>query len=242
MSAHCIIHWCVCTGVEGGFQVDEKKFVFEEELSVVVLPQWHEVKLPNLDLPEVVSHCAYAAVLSQLQFSTIFKNKLMWSHTPCINYQPVFFTSLLELVTHYIYKPPKLTDNNLCTVNTQKEGNLVATMVSGTLALIAQGLAPQTAGHRTLAHAAEWLAPQTAGHRNTGPHSMMVSMSDCRSQNNGPRSIVVSTSDCRSQNICPRSIVVSTSDSRSQNNGPRSMEVSMSDRRSQEHWPSYHSG
>ena len=70
MSAHCIIHWCVCAcaGVEGGFQVDEKKFVFEEELSVVVLPQWHEVKLPNLDLPEVVSHRAYAAVLCQLQF------------------------------------------------------------------------------------------------------------------------------------------------------------------------------
>ena len=60
-----------------------------------------------------------------------------------------FFTSLLELVTHY--EPPKLTDNNLCTVNAQKEGNLVATMVSGTLALIAQGLAPQTAGHITIA-------------------------------------------------------------------------------------------
>lgn len=41
-------------GVEGGFQVDEKKFVFEEQTAVVLLPQWHEIPLPNPDLPEVV--------------------------------------------------------------------------------------------------------------------------------------------------------------------------------------------
>ena len=46
----------MCAGVEGGFQMDEKKFVFEEQLAVVVLPQWHEIKMPNVDLPEVVSH------------------------------------------------------------------------------------------------------------------------------------------------------------------------------------------
>nr|KAG5700196.1 hypothetical protein BaRGS_011039 [Batillaria attramentaria] len=41
-------------GVEGGFQVDDKKFVFEEQTAVVVLPQWHEISLPNPDLPEQV--------------------------------------------------------------------------------------------------------------------------------------------------------------------------------------------
>jgi hypothetical protein len=46
------------TGVEGGFQVDEKKFVFEEELKVVILPQWYEIKFPSPDLPELVIHCS----------------------------------------------------------------------------------------------------------------------------------------------------------------------------------------
>ena len=41
-------------GVEGGFQVDDKKFVFEEELSVVLLPQWYQITFPNIDLPEEV--------------------------------------------------------------------------------------------------------------------------------------------------------------------------------------------
>ena len=61
---------CVCVGVEGGFQVDEKKFVFEEELAVVMLPQWYEVKLPNIELPEVVSDNVFTAVLCDTLFFT----------------------------------------------------------------------------------------------------------------------------------------------------------------------------
>ncbi|XP_041377545.1 LOW QUALITY PROTEIN: ubiquitin carboxyl-terminal hydrolase 5-like [Gigantopelta aegis] len=41
-------------GVEGGFQVDEKKFKFEEQTSVVVLPDFVEVPLPNQDIPDIV--------------------------------------------------------------------------------------------------------------------------------------------------------------------------------------------
>ncbi|KAL8584111.1 hypothetical protein ACOMHN_011726 [Nucella lapillus] len=41
-------------GVEGGFQVEDKKYVFEEQLGVVMLPGLMEVPLPNIDLPEVV--------------------------------------------------------------------------------------------------------------------------------------------------------------------------------------------
>ncbi|XP_076451842.1 ubiquitin carboxyl-terminal hydrolase 5-like [Babylonia areolata] len=41
-------------GVEGGFQVEDKKFVFEEELRIVMLPDWQDIQLPNIDLPEVV--------------------------------------------------------------------------------------------------------------------------------------------------------------------------------------------
>ncbi|KAK7487678.1 hypothetical protein BaRGS_00021097 [Batillaria attramentaria] len=52
-------------GVEGGFQVDDKKFVFEEQTAVVVLPQWHEISLPNPDLPEQSLLLASMAALYQ---------------------------------------------------------------------------------------------------------------------------------------------------------------------------------
>ena len=41
-------------GVAGGFQTDEKKFEFEETTSIVVLPQWEQIPLPNNDLPMLV--------------------------------------------------------------------------------------------------------------------------------------------------------------------------------------------
>ncbi|XP_046375139.2 ubiquitin carboxyl-terminal hydrolase 5-like [Haliotis rufescens] len=41
-------------GVEGGFQVDEKKFRFEETTSVVVMPNHLEIAVPNPDLPDAV--------------------------------------------------------------------------------------------------------------------------------------------------------------------------------------------
>lgn len=42
-------------GVEGGFQTDDKKFLFEEHNSVVVLPDWKIFPLPDPELPEIVS-------------------------------------------------------------------------------------------------------------------------------------------------------------------------------------------
>ena len=42
-------------GVEGGFDTDEKKYEVEEINSVVVLPDWTEITLPNPDLPGEVS-------------------------------------------------------------------------------------------------------------------------------------------------------------------------------------------
>ena len=50
-----LIHPMAVTGVEGGFQVDDFKVVFDEQLSVVILPDWLEVQLPNADLPQIVS-------------------------------------------------------------------------------------------------------------------------------------------------------------------------------------------
>ena len=41
-------------GVEGGFQTDEKKFTFEENNSVVVLPDWKIFPLPDPELPQIV--------------------------------------------------------------------------------------------------------------------------------------------------------------------------------------------
>ncbi|XP_053379534.1 ubiquitin carboxyl-terminal hydrolase 5-like [Mercenaria mercenaria] len=41
-------------GLEGGFQTDEMKFVFEENNSVVVLPDWKVFPLPDPELPEIV--------------------------------------------------------------------------------------------------------------------------------------------------------------------------------------------
>ena len=41
-------------GVEGGFNVDDKQFEFEETYSVVVLPDWTVIPLPNQDIPDMV--------------------------------------------------------------------------------------------------------------------------------------------------------------------------------------------
>ncbi|XP_052081738.1 ubiquitin carboxyl-terminal hydrolase 5-like [Mytilus californianus] len=41
-------------GVEGGFSVDDKQYEFEETHSVVVLPDWTVVPLPNQDIPDMV--------------------------------------------------------------------------------------------------------------------------------------------------------------------------------------------
>ncbi|KAK6177619.1 hypothetical protein SNE40_015681 [Patella caerulea] len=50
-------------GVEGGFQVDDKSFKFEEETSIVVLPDWTVIPLPNRDLPDMVQLSA-ASILA----------------------------------------------------------------------------------------------------------------------------------------------------------------------------------
>ncbi|XP_013417871.1 ubiquitin carboxyl-terminal hydrolase 5 [Lingula anatina] len=50
-------------GVEGGFAVDEKKYDFEEHNSVVVLPDWTKIPLPNTEIPDMVS-LSVAAVLA----------------------------------------------------------------------------------------------------------------------------------------------------------------------------------
>ena len=39
------------TGVDGGFDVDEKKYEYEDINSVVILPDWTVINLPNADLP-----------------------------------------------------------------------------------------------------------------------------------------------------------------------------------------------
>ena len=52
------------TGVEGGFQTDDKKFSFVEHNSVVVLPDWKIFPLPDPELPEIVSF--RAGLLSDL--------------------------------------------------------------------------------------------------------------------------------------------------------------------------------
>ena len=41
-------------GTEDGFSTDAKEFQVEEVTSLVVLPDWDEVSLPNPDLPEIV--------------------------------------------------------------------------------------------------------------------------------------------------------------------------------------------
>ena len=56
------------TGVEGGFQTDDKKFTFEENNSVVVLPDWKIFPLPDPELPQIVS----TFVLYSPQLSDIF--------------------------------------------------------------------------------------------------------------------------------------------------------------------------
>ncbi|XP_055958187.1 ubiquitin carboxyl-terminal hydrolase 5 [Patella vulgata] len=50
-------------GVEGGFQVDDKSFRFEEETSIVVLPDWTIIPLTNTDLPDMVQLSA-ASILT----------------------------------------------------------------------------------------------------------------------------------------------------------------------------------
>ena len=42
------------TGVEGGFNVDDKQFEFEETHSIVVLPEWTTIPLPCQDIPDMV--------------------------------------------------------------------------------------------------------------------------------------------------------------------------------------------
>ena len=41
-------------GTEDGFSGDAKDFQVEELTSLVILPDWDEVDLPNPDLPEIV--------------------------------------------------------------------------------------------------------------------------------------------------------------------------------------------
>ncbi|ESP01113.1 hypothetical protein LOTGIDRAFT_238331 [Lottia gigantea] len=41
-------------GVEGGFHVDDKSYRFEEETSIVVLPNWTVIPFPNTELPDLV--------------------------------------------------------------------------------------------------------------------------------------------------------------------------------------------
>ena len=52
------------TGVEGGFETDEKKYEVEEINSIVVLPEWTEITLPNPDLPGEVCYTACYLTLS----------------------------------------------------------------------------------------------------------------------------------------------------------------------------------
>lgn len=49
-------------GLEGGFNPDEKKYVFEEQNSVVVLPEWTVIPLDTPDLPDIVQ-ISVAAIL-----------------------------------------------------------------------------------------------------------------------------------------------------------------------------------
>ncbi len=54
-------------GVEGGFDVDNKKFEYEEHHSVVVLPDWIIIPLPDTALPaEVCTLFIYEAYLKQI--------------------------------------------------------------------------------------------------------------------------------------------------------------------------------
>ena len=41
-------------GVEGGFDLDDRKYEIEEINSIVVMPDWTEIPLPNSDLPAEV--------------------------------------------------------------------------------------------------------------------------------------------------------------------------------------------
>ena len=41
-------------GVEGGFNPDEKQYEFDEKTSIVILPSWSAIPLPEPSLPEVV--------------------------------------------------------------------------------------------------------------------------------------------------------------------------------------------
>ncbi|KAK3106047.1 hypothetical protein FSP39_011642, partial [Pinctada imbricata] len=43
-------------GVEGGFNPDEKQYEFEETTSIVILPSWSVIPLPDPSLPEMVQH------------------------------------------------------------------------------------------------------------------------------------------------------------------------------------------
>jgi len=49
------IPFAVGTGVEGGFDIGEKKYDVEELCSVLVMPGWHEFPLSLPGLPEKVS-------------------------------------------------------------------------------------------------------------------------------------------------------------------------------------------
>lgn len=46
--------------------MDEKKFIFQEETAVVLLPNWNEFPYPNPELPEVVSVTHISVELRQI--------------------------------------------------------------------------------------------------------------------------------------------------------------------------------
>jgi len=50
-------------GTEDGFSSDAKEFQVEEQMSLLILPDWDEVPLPNPDLPEIVQ-MSVAAIIS----------------------------------------------------------------------------------------------------------------------------------------------------------------------------------
>lgn len=49
--------------MEGGFNPDEKQFEFEESTSIMILPKWTVITLPNPELPDIAQISA-AAILS----------------------------------------------------------------------------------------------------------------------------------------------------------------------------------
>ena len=46
--------YLLITGVEGGFDLTGKKYEYEDNNSIVVLPDWTSYAYPSQDLPDVV--------------------------------------------------------------------------------------------------------------------------------------------------------------------------------------------